>query len=93
MADLVKVNRSQFVTFLDTTPNADNPTWAKLGVGITEYGIAFNPQIDTEKWIIEDNARNDHTSNQKQSSITQKIYKGDDCFAFINAGRDKLNYT
>ena len=92
MADLVKVNRSQFVTFLDTTPNADNPTWAKLGVGITEYGIAFNPQIDTEKWIIEDNARNDHTSNQKQSSITQKIYKGDDCFAFINAGRDKLNY-
>ena len=92
MADLVKVNRSQFVTFLDTTPSAVNETWAKLGVGITEYGIAFNPQIDTEKWIIEDNARNDHTSNQKQSSITQKIYKGDPCFEFINAGRDKLNY-
>lgn len=47
---------------------------------------------DTEKWIIEDNARNDHTSNQKQSSITQKIYKNDPCFEFVNEGRDKLNY-
>lgn len=97
MADIVpsgiaKVNRSQFLTYLDTTPNATNPTWAILGVGITDYGISFNPQVDTEKWIIEDNARTDHTSNQKQSSITQKIYKNDPCFEFINAGRDKLNY-
>lgn len=96
MADLVpsgisKVKRSQFLTYLDTTPNS-TATWAILGVGITDYGISYNPQIDTEKWIIEDNARNDHTSNQKQSSITQKIYKGDPCFEFINAGRDKLNY-
>ena len=96
MADLVpagieKVKRSQFLTYLDTTPNS-TATWAILGVGITEYGIAYNPQIDTEKWIIEDNARNDHTSNQKQSSITQKIYKNDPCFEFINEGRDKLNY-
>ena len=96
MADLVpngitKVNRSQFVTFLDTTPNS-TVTWKVLGVGITDYGISYNPQVDTEKWIIEDNARTDHTSNQKQSSISQKIYKGDPCFEFINAGRDKLNY-
>ena len=97
MADIVpsgitKVNRSQFLTFLDVTPSAGSPDWKVLGVGITDYGISFNPQVDTEKWIIEDNARNDHTSNQKQSSITQKIYKGDPCFEFINAGRDKLNY-
>ena len=97
MADLVpsgitKVNRSQFLTFLNTTPSAVNATWKILGVGITDYGISFNPQVDTEKWIIEDNARTDHTSNQKQSSISQKIYKGDPCFEFINAGRDKLNY-
>ena len=97
MADLVpsgitKVNRSQFLTYLDTTPSALSPTWAVLGVGITDYSIAFNPQVDTEKWIIEDNSRTDHTSNQKQASVTQKIYKGDPCFEFINAGRDKLNY-
>lgn len=87
-----KINRSQFLTYLNTTPNAVNPKWDVLGVGITEYGISFNPQVDTEKWIIEDNARTDHSSNQKQGSVTQKCYKGDAVFEFVSAGRDKLNY-
>ena len=87
-----KINRSQFLTYLNTTPTAQSPKWDVLGVGITEYGIAFNPQVDTEKWIIEDNARNDHSSNQKQGSVTQRCYKGDPVFEFINAGRDQLNY-
>ena len=87
-----KINRSQFLTYLNTTPSLQTYKWDVLGVGITEYGIAYNPQVDTEKWIIEDNARNDHSSNQKQSSVTQKCYKGDPVFEFINAGRDQLNY-
>lgn len=98
MADYVpsgieKVNRSQFLTYLDVTPAGNNPNWKILGVGITDYGISYNPQVDTEKWIIEDNARNDHTSNQKQGSVEQKIYKGDPCFEFAANGRDKLNYA
>lgn len=98
MADYVpsgieKVNRSQFLTYLDVTPSATNPSWKILGVGITDYGVSYNPQVDTEKWIIEDNARNDHTSNQKQGSVEQKIYKGDPCFEFAANGRDKLNYA
>lgn len=88
-----KVDRSQWLTYLDTAPSTDNPVWAVLGVGITEFAIAYNPQVDTEKWIIEDNARNDHTSNQKQGSVSQKIYKGDPCFEFAHKGCDKLNYT
>lgn len=90
--NIEKINRSQFLTFLDTTPNANTPTWAVLGIGITDYGISYNPQVDTEKWIIEDNARNVHNSNQKQGSVEQNIYKNDPCFEFAAAGRDKLNY-
>lgn len=90
--NIVKVNRSQFLTFLDTTPAGSTPTWAVLGVGITDYGISYNPQVESEKWIIEDNARTDHQSNQKQSSVSQKIYKNDPCFEFVQAGRDVLNY-
>ncbi len=90
--NIEKIKRSQFLTYLDTTPSSSNPTWAILGVGITDYGIAFNPQVDTEKWIIEDNARHDHTSNEKQGSVTQTAYKNDPCFEFIQAGRDELNY-
>lgn len=87
-----KIERSQFLTFLDTTPSSSSATYAVLGIGVTDYGIEYNPQVDTEKWIIENNARVDHKSNQKQSSVTQKIYKNDPCFEFVQAGRDKLNY-
>jgi len=89
--NIEKIKRSQFLTYLNTGTSA-NPTWSVLGVGITEYGIDYNPQVDTEKWIIEDNARNDHSSNEKQSSVTQKCYKGDAVFEFINGARDQLNF-
>lgn len=91
-SDIEKIKRSQFLTFLDTTPSS-TATWVTLGIGVNEYATAYNPQVDTEKWIIEDNARNDHTSNQKQGSVTQKCYKNDPEFAFIAAGRDQLNYV
>ena len=91
-SDIEKIKRSQFITYLDTTPAGTNRTWAVLGVGIDEYAVSYNPQVDTEKWIVEDNARNDHTSNQKQGSVTQKCYKNDPEFAFVAAGRDRLNY-
>ena len=90
--DIEKIKRSDFLTYIDTTPSSSTPTWAVLGVGVDEYATAYNPQVDTEKWIIEDNARNDHTSNQKQGSVTQKCYKNDPEFAFVAAGRDQLNY-
>ena len=78
--DIEKIKRSDFLTYIDTTPSSSNPTWAVLGVGVDEYSTSYNPQVDTEKWIVEDNARNDHTSNQKQGSVTQKCYKNDPAF-------------
>lgn len=89
--NIEKIKRSQFLTYIDTTPNT-TATWKILGIGVNEYATSYNPQVDTEKWIVEDNARNDHTSNQKQGSVTQKCYKNDPEFAFIAQGRDKLNY-
>lgn len=90
--NIEKIKRSQFLTYIDTTPSGNARSWKILGVGIDEYAVSYNPQVDTEKWIIEDNARNDHTSNQKQGSVTQKCYKNDPEFEFIAAGRDELNY-
>lgn len=90
-SDITKIKRSQFQKFLDITPSS-TATWKVVGIGITDANVAYNPQVDTEKWIIEDTARNDHTSNQKQISVTQKCYKGDPVFEFLNTGRDKLNY-
>lgn len=92
--NIQKIDRDDaLVTWLDTTPSTNTPTWALLGIGITAYGIAFNPQVDTEKWIVEKNARTDHSSNQKQGDITQKMYKNDPCYEFAKAGMDKTNYV
>lgn len=90
--NIEKIKTSQYLRFIDTTPTATNPTWAVVGIGVEEASTAFNPNVDRTKWIIEDSARSDHTSNDKQSSIEQKAYKNDPCFEFVNAGRDKLNY-
>ena len=90
--NIEKNKRSQYQKFIDTTPSSVY-TWKVIGIGITEANMEFNPQVDTEQWIIEDNARTDHTGNQKQIAITQKCYKNDPEFEFINAGRDKLNYS
>lgn len=91
--NIEKLKTSQYLRFIDTTPSATNPTWKVLGIGITELTTSYNPQVETEQWIIEDTARNDHTGNQKQASVSQKCYKNDATFEFINNGRDKLNYT
>ena len=92
-SDIEKIKRSQYQKFLDITPSGQARSWKVIGIGISEASVEFNPQIETEQWIIEDSARNEHTSNQKQLSVTQRCYKGDPEFEFIEAGRDKLNYT
>lgn len=90
--EITKMDRDEFLTFLDVTPSALTNDFEVLGVGVTDYGISYNPQVDQEKWIIEKNARNIHKSNQKQGSVSQTIYKGDPCFDFVKEARDKTNY-
>lgn len=90
--DIKKIDRDDgLLTFLDTTPDS-TATYKVLGIGIPNYGISFNPQVDAEKWIIEKNARQNHSSNEKQGSVTQTAYKGDPVFEFVANGRDQLNY-
>lgn len=91
-SDIKKNKRSQYQKFIDITPSSAY-SWKIVGIGITEANMEFNPQVETEQWIIEDNARTDHTGNQKQIAITQKCYKNDPEFEFINQARDELNYT
>lgn len=91
--NIEKIERDQVATLLDVTPDAETMSLKLLGIGITDYGIDYNPQVDSEKWVIERNARSDHSSNQKQGSVSQKCYKNDPCFEFVEKGRDKLNYS
>lgn len=92
--NIEKNKESQYRRFLDITP-ASTESWKIIGIGVSlgNANTEYNPQVDSEQWIIEDSARSDHTGNQKQIGVTQKCYKNDPEFEFINSGRDKLNYV
>lgn len=90
MANYEKITRDQVVTYLNTTPSGTSETWALLGQGITSYGIEYNPQVTTEKFIINKNATSSLDSYQMQGDVSQKIYKGDPCFEYVNDLRRSL---
>ena len=79
-----KVTRDQIATYLNTTPSAEKETWSIVGVGITDYGQSFNPQVETEKWIIHKNATSSLESYQIQGDVSQKCYFGDPVYDFVN---------
>ena len=89
-----KIRESQYLRYIDITPNTSGYTWKVIGIGVEEgnAGAEYNPNIERIKWIIENSARSEHTSNDKQMSVTQKTYKNDPTFEFVNNGRDVLNY-
>lgn len=87
MPDYEKVTRDQIMSFLNTTPSANSPTWSIIGVGVTEFAQEYNAQTTTEKWIIHKNATTTTDSYQISGSVSQKCYKGDAVFEFINALR------
>ena len=88
-----KIGEEQFLRFINTTPAATNPTWALIAaVEEDGAGIEYNPNVDRLKLIVNKNAITNHKSNDKQLSATYLAYKGDACFEFANAGRDKTNY-
>lgn len=84
-----KITREQFVSYLNTTPTEESETWSLLGIGITSYGIAYNPQVTTEKWIIHKAATSSLDSYQRQGDVSQKCYKDDPVFEYVNEIRRK----
>lgn len=84
-----KINRAQFVTYINTTPKEDTANWSLLGVGVTGYAISYNPQVTTEKWIIHESATSSVDSYQRAGDVSQRCYKGDPVFEYMNELRRK----
>ena len=84
-----KIKRSLFATFINTTPGDGDPTWAKMGKGITSQKITYNPTVTTEQYIDEDNAYSSVDSYAPSLDGTQTCYKGEPVFEYIEALRQK----
>jgi hypothetical protein len=90
MSDIRKIDRTEWADFLNTTPNTDTPTWAIIGVGITDMSTEYNANVSEEKWIIHKNATKTVDSYALSSGAEQTAYKGDPVFDFIDEIRYRL---
>ena len=82
-----KIKRSLFVTFINTTPGGGEPTWAKMGKGITSQKISYNPNVTTEQYVDEDNAYSSVDSYAPSLDGQQTCYKGEPVFEYIDGLR------
>ena len=87
--NITKIDRTELVEFLNTTPDSE-PTWAIVGVGITDKSIDYNANVTEEKWIIENNSRKEIDSYAPSSGVEQTAYKGDPVFEYIDEIRYRL---
>lgn len=90
MSDLRKIDRTEWVEFLNTTPSENTPAWAIIGVGITDKSTDYNANVTEEKWIIHKNANKTVDSYGLTSGVEQTAYKGDEVFEFVDNIRYRL---
>lgn len=85
---MAQLYRDQFAHFINTTPEAEVKKYVLEGVGVESLSIAFNPQIDTYKTIIQRNAQSTFSNYQLQSSVSGKrLYSDDEIYQFLDKAR------
>lgn len=82
--------RSAFMMFLNTSDTPDTAKYEKIGPGVTELSISYNPQTTTEQYIDQDGANTEITGYQPNAPVTSQVVKEDKAFLYINAMRKKL---
>lgn len=84
---MAKVKRSEFATFLDTTPAATNPTWSRMGDGITTGTVNYNPETTTEAYIDDDTSTTTLERYAPNMPIEAQAINGDAIFEFVDGLR------
>ena len=84
-----KIKRSLQAVFLNVSPDAETETWARVGVGVTDMSIAYNPQVKTEQDVTQDTADSEVVGYQPNLPVTQTAKKGDPVYGYINELRRK----
>ncbi len=83
---MAKVKRSQYQTFLNTTPDS-TATYKLIGDGVTTGTVNYNPKTSEETYIHEDSATIAVESYAPTLPIEATAINGDYVFEFIDALR------
>lgn len=81
-----KIKRSQFRTFINTTPLA-TATYKLMGDGVTDASIDYNPSITTEQYITEDTATTSLDAYAPSMPIDATAKLGDEVFEYVDTLR------
>ena len=84
-----KIKRSLFATFINTTPTGESATWARMGKGVTSQKVSYNPTVNSEQYIDEDNATSSVDAYAPSLDGTQTCYKGEPVFTYLDGLRQK----
>jgi len=85
---MAQLYRDQFHHYLNTattTGDESNPTWKREGTGVEALSIAFNPQKDTYKTILDRTSNTTFNNYELSSSISDKrCYSEDPIYDYLD---------
>ena len=82
-----RIKRSQFATYLNTTP-ASTATWSLLGDGVTNAKESMNPKTSSETYITDNTATISVDSYAPTMPVTATAKVGDPIFEYIRTLRN-----
>lgn len=88
---MAQLYRDQFQHYLNTattTGETGNETWKREGQGVESLSVAFNPQKDTYKTILNRTSQTTFNNYQLSSSVSGKrCYSDDDIYDYLDSLR------
>lgn len=90
MAQRYRDEYAHYVNTATKTGVKENPTWTREGTGVEALSVAFNPQVDTYKTILDRQAQSTFNNYQLSSSICGKrCYSEDPMYDYLDELRRK----
>jgi hypothetical protein len=80
---MTKVKRSEFRTFLNTTPDS-TATYSLIGEGVSSGEVSYNPETSEDVYIHEDSGNAEVESYKPSMAIEATAVNGDEVFEFID---------
>ena len=85
---MAQAKRSTFAHFIDVNKGVGTTDYVREGVGVEALSMSYNPNIDTYKTILSDEADSVFKNYDIQSSISGKrIYSDDTIYTMLNTAR------
>ena len=71
---MAKLNRSALIHFINATPSGQSASWFKIGKDVEDMSVELNPEIETEKNILDETSVN---HNGYEASFAVDTYFAD----------------